>query len=458
MSTRPRELGREIWRWVLLALAGAWIALVAASYQAGLHEAEEITDAHLAAAVNVLLQVSAFGAHPQPADMAEAAAEQGFQSYVPLGKRLDLTRSLAVVVWDNGRIVADSRPADERWPINAVNGYSTFSATASPSGKMRHWRMFVAQRDGGAQRAAAMVTVEQRQRLGRIVGLTIARPAVLVLPLVALLLWWAIRRGLRPLHTLSERVAGLNLGSGARLEGVERFAEFQSVVGAINGLIERLRAQLEHERAFAADVAHEMRSPLAAITLQAQIAAQSSDTADRADALRRLGQEALRAGRVLAELLELARAQRPDGAEFGLVSLGAVAERSLAVFGQASHDSGHQLELMEPTPDVRVQGNAVLLDLAIGNLVANALRHTPRGTVVRIEVGGAPDGAAWIEVSDDGARPGAEDDGPAEGGGLGWGLRLVERIAGLHRARLVRAPGRAPMTTSFSLRWDARAV
>lgn len=452
---KAQSLWREIWRWVLLALAGAWVALIAASYYAGLHEAEEITDAHLAAAVNVMLQVNAFGVRDPMTEPSDPTADQGLQSFVPLGRKLDLTRSLAVVVWERDAIVADSRPLQQRWPIPVTEGYSTFSAPTA-GGRQHQWRMFVAQRDGGTRRAAALINQDQRQRVGRIVALTIARPALLVLPLVALLLWWALRRGLRPLQVLSQRVAALDLGSGARLDGVERFVEFQSVVGAINGLIDQVQAQLAHERAFASDLAHELRTPLAAVALQAQIAAQANEPAARGEALARVGRESLRAGRVLSELLALARARRDDVAAVALLPLADVAARAMAAFAQASHDSGHVLELDAGAADapVEVRGNAVLLELAISNLIANALRHTPSGTQVRVALGRSPDGMPWLKVSDDGSRPGSEAVPTAHGDGLGWGLRLVERIARLHHARLVREAAETPMTTCYALRWD----
>lgn len=455
--TRP-ALWRHLWRWTLLALAIAWVALMGASYYAGLHEAEEITDAHLASAVNVLLQVSAFGAPAPGLPTPVPPADTGMPSFIPLGRHLSFIRSQAVIVWDRGVIVADSRPPELRWPVTDADGYTTFLTESTDARHPRQWRMFSAHNADGTRRAVALISLEQRAWIGRHVAVAIARPALVVLPLVALLLWWAMRRGLRPLNALSARVATLDLHHGERLEDLHRYAEFDSMVQAINGLITRLETQVQQEKQFASDVAHELRSPLAAIALQTDHAAQLTDPAARNRALASLQQEALRAGRILGELLDLARAQGRGGDVPEPVDLGALAARVLAGFAQASHESGHLLELDAASPPVVVDGHPLLLELAVGNLVANALRHTAAGTRVRVSVRQA--GALrQISVDDDGPRvlQEAATAPRAASAGLGLGLTLVERIARLHQAQLLRDGNFSPMTTCFTLCWGAPA-
>lgn len=472
--TRP-ALWRYLWRWTLGALGLAWLTLMAASYYAGLHEANEITDAHLASAVNVLLQISAFGAQAADPSGMQIPVEEEFQSFIPLGRHLNLARSLAVLVWDKNTLVVDSRPMDQRWLVSVPDGYSTLLLPPSAGAAEHRWRIFAAQRADNARRAAAMIDLDQRARIGRQVAYAIARPALIVLPLVALLLWWALRRGLRPLNVLSSHVAGLNLQSGERLDDSHRFAEFASMVAAINGLIERLQSQADRERAFASDVAHELRTPLAAIALHTNIAAAPAGPAARAEALGKLQHEALRAGQILGQLLDLARAQRFGDDAMQDVVLGELAARVTAGFAQSSHESGHVLELECASAPVTVRGNPLLLELALRNLIANALMHTAAGTLVQVAVG-QDGGVQSLSVSDNGggdgvgaqahtgdtsgepvapdpARPGH----PANPANLGIGLRLVERIAATHQAQLVRDAGEPPMRTRFSIRWRTDA-
>jgi two-component system sensor histidine kinase QseC len=295
--------------------------------------------------------------------------------------------------------------------------------------------------------------MRQRHELGNDIAEHVAQPALLVMPLVALLLGWAIRRGLRPLDQLSSEVAELDGFAGERLDTQHRFREFSSTVTAINALVDTLQTRAQREREFASDVAHELRTPLAALALQAK-AAQHDPSSDR---LAQLEQEALRAGRILHQLLDLARAQRSDVAGVGAsapgqVALGELAARLVAAHAPKADASGHEISLQQPEEAVVVPAQPMLLELALRNLIENALHHTPMGTQVVVDVWQTADGRG-ISVSDDGRRPQAAAQRPAESGGLGLGLRLVERIAEQLGAQLVADEGEAPMTTRFSLCW-----
>lgn len=452
---KSRALWRYLWKWTLWALGIAWITLMGASYYAGLHEAQEITDAHLASTVNVLLQVAAFGTQAADADaIAPNPVGTGSQSFIPVGRHLDFARSLAVLVWDNGVVVADSRPAAQRALLDIPNGYSIFTTQSGSQSVPHHWRVFAAQRSDTSRRAVAMIDLDQPAYIGRRVALTIARPAVIVLPLIGLLLWWSTRRGLKPLNDLSARVAGLKLQSGERLGESYGFSEFASVVSAINGLIDRLELQANRERTFASDVAHELRTPLAAIALQSQTALQETDPAARAQALEVLAGESMRAGNILGELLDMARAQRFGAEAMQPVDLGELAARVMARFAQSSFENGHTLELIDEAGPVVVIGNPMLLELAVRNLIANALVHTRPGTLVQVSVANNAAGCT-LAVSDNGHGGVAPSTRLTQN--LGIGLSLVERIAGQHGATLVRDSGDAPMSTRFSIVWPADA-
>jgi len=446
---RP-SLARHLWRWTLVALAAAWLALMLASYFAGLHEAGEITDGHLASAANVLLQLPAIGT-ADPASRHSAVTQD---TSIPSGRHLKLASSVAVLVWENGVLVSDTRAPEQRVQVQFPDGYATTVVRQGPDQQPRHWRSFSAQRPDGSRKVTTMIDLDQPTRIVREVTFTIARPSLVVLPLVALLLWWAIRRGLRPLHALSRRVAALDLPRSERLDASHGYAEFTSTVAAINGLVSRLQSQAQAERAFASDVAHELRTPLAAIALQAEVAALHPDADGRARALEGLQQESLRAGQILAQLLDLARAQRADHAALQPVCVNTLAAQVMAGFAQASHDSGHGLELRSSGGPVQVQGNPLLLELALRNLIDNALAHTAAGTQVVVTVERVAQ-VIRLAVCDSGTSrggPAPSIDGAQDH--LGLGLRLVERIAALHGARLVRDVAAAPTPHCFAIEWS----
>jgi two-component system sensor histidine kinase QseC len=289
----------------------------------------------------------------------------------------------------------------------------------------------------------------------------VARPALLVLPLVALGLWWTLRRGLRPLDRLSQEVAQLDAFAGQRLGDQHRFREFSSTVRAINTLVDTLQSRAQRERAFASDVAHELRTPLSSIALQARVAQHDPSPHQ----LLLLEHEALRAGRILAQLLDLARAQRTGvgglpGVAAAFMDLGPLAAELISRHAQRAHETGHELSLIQPKAPVQVRAQPMLLELALRNLLENALRHTPAGTQVCVEVWQTPQ-AVGLSVSDDGQRGATQQHStaassvvaPADTAGLGLGLRLVERIAEQLGAQFLRDGGDTPMTTRFTLRW-----
>lgn len=452
------SLARHLWRWTLAALTAAWLALMLASYFAGLHEAGEITDGHLASAAHVLLQLPAIGAGGDATGATTMVVDEADEGPIPSGRHLKLANSVAVLVWENGVLVSDTRAPAQRGSVDFPQGYATTVLRQGREQEPRRWRSFSAERADGSRKVTTMIDLDQPTRIVREVTFTIARPSLVVLPLVALLLWWAIRRGLRPLNALSSRVAALKLQQSERLDASHGYAEFASTVSAINGLVTRLQSQAEAERAFASDVAHELRTPLAAIALQADVAALHPDAASRGRALERLQQESLRAGQILAQLLDLARAQRPDHAALQDVCLDTLAADVMAGFAQASVDSDHALELRCGEAPVHVQGNALLLELALRNLIDNAIGHTPAGTQVVVEVTRAS-GAARLAVCDSGAgAAAAQAPVQSDRDHLGLGLRLVERIAALHGARLVRDAGAAPTTHCFAMEWKSDAV
>lgn len=361
-------------------------------------------------------------------------------------------QDLAVLQWVDDRLVTDTHGMAAGLGFASVPQPGlTEQAYQGPQGRS-DWRMYVGERRSGGQtrRVAVLMDMAQRYDLGSDVAEHVARPALLVLPLIALVLWWAIRRGLRPLERLSREVAALDTAHGQRLDDRQRFREFSSTVTAINTLVDTLQTRAQREREFASDVAHELRTPLSAIALQAR-AAQADPTPEH---LHRLEQESLRAGRILAQLLDLARAQRNGGDSVpAATALGPVAAELIAAHAQQAHDSGHELSLVQPDAPVTVRVSPMLLELALRNLIANALRHTPPGTQVAVEVW-QDARACGVSVSDDGQRADAPAVSAATTHGLGLGLRLVERMAEQMGGQLVRDTGLPPMTTRFTLRWS----
>lgn len=412
----PR-LTRQLTAWVLGALALVWATFIFVGYRTGQHEADELTDGHLASAAALMLAHSgdsATGVQPQPP--VSPAAELRAHDY---------QQSMSVVLWDSqGRVLARSGAA----PLPAFSqqeGFITLQLGQPPEG----WRAFSRWDTARGRKVMVLLSLQERESLSQDIAEQVIEPGLWLLPVVALALGLAIRRGLRPLYQLSRDVRAIDIHRPGQLAPAHH-EELQSAVEAINALVAGYHAALTRERELAGEFAHELRTPLASLSLQARNLAGLPDGPERAQAQRRLEQDALRAGEVLSHLLAMARAQRAQLEEAARpVELHALARDLVAEFAPAAHASGRSLGLSGQA--CTVQGHQVLLELALRNLLENALSHTPSGTEVDVHV--ALEGP-WIQVCSHEPVHGE----PPHGGaalGLGLGHRVVQKIAEVHGAR-----------------------
>ena len=438
MATAERA-PRLAWRllaWTLATLLGVWLVLVASAYQTAVHEAKEISDGQLTAAARLLLTAPVQG--PVPTVDAAALPVRAEPRYAP---------ELHVVVWESGALRWDPQAWAARLPPSLPEGYHTLVLPLA--GEVRTWRWFVA--GHGARRVAVGLDVSRHAELGRDVAEHLVWPAVVLLPLVALLLGWAIRRGLAPLSALAEALQRFDADTARGLPPAQRYDELQRVQRALQALVERLHALWQRERRFTSDVAHELRSPLTALVWQARLARLQVGTPAGEAALQTVEREALRAGEILTQLLALARADAPGGEAAQPVALHALAQEVADECATAMGGGRTPPEVQGPPTVVR--GRPTLLRLALRNLVDNALRHTPAQARVAVRVGPRTDGAVAVEVLDEG---GGRGEAPADRGGLGLGLTLVQRIAEHEGARLERlASPSPPWATGYALVWPS---
>jgi two-component system sensor histidine kinase QseC len=415
---RSPTLARHLLAWVLGALTLVWFTFIVAGWRTGQHEADELTDGHLASASALLL---AYGGGEFAASPRSAPAG------APNLKAHDYQQSLSVVVWDaEGRVL--TRTGDAPLPrFDAPDGFATvrLGKAAEP------WRAFSRWDLRHERKLMVLLAERERDELADDIVQQVIEPALWLLPVIALVLGLAIRRGLRPLYELSADVHGLDIHRRTGpLTVATRHEELRAAADAINMLVERNRAALARERALASEFAHELRTPLASIGLQAR-ALRDAPPQEAGPLLARLERDALRAGEVLTHLLALARASRAELDEAAQrVELRALAQALVAEHAPAALAQGHELALVGEAP-FEVAGHAVLLELALRNLLDNAVHHTPPGTQVEVRVDPA---RRCVEVQDDGAHAGPPG---AQGAllGLGLGHRVVEKVAAIHGAR-----------------------
>lgn len=339
-----------------------------------------------------------------------------------------------------GRLLMGSGAAVPREPLSLLD--AGFENTQIQGQGYRVFSLWNRQHEIKIQVAQRL---KERQGFSAGIARRVAAPLAFALPLLALLIVWSIHRGLSPLRSAA-RELGLrhpdNLSPVAR-EGVP--VEILPLTDAVNGLLARLRSALEKERRFTSDAAHELRTPLAALRAQAEVARGAKESSVRDEALRGLIEAVDRSTHLISQLLDLARLD-PQAAfgnreKFHLEKtvrgvLAVIAPRAL---GRNVEIEFHCGEISEFT------GYPLMMDSLVRNLVENALRHSPAGGKVRVALT-VDGGAHMLEVSDSGPGiPVAEHErvferfyrgSTSQGVGSGLGLSIVQRIAEIHGARI----------------------
>ena len=287
---------------------------------------------------------------------------------------------------------------------------------------------------------------DSRQEIMQALWLDHGLPLLIGLPLLAFLVGWAVRRGLRPLELLARELTSRELGNRMPVALDRPPTELQPVLAALNNQLERLGDALERERRFSADVAHELRTPLASTMINLESAMATVDPLEAATSLGSAQHILAALARRVEQLLALARLESGVAtAQRAAVDLVAVASDVIEELAPALAEGGVELGFVPPPEPVVVHGYEAALAALLRNLLENAMRHVPEGGRVQLLL--VPGNREVVlDVIDDGsgipverraqvfARFHREASGRGEGYGLG--LSIVQRAAQLHDATI----------------------
>jgi len=383
---------------------------------------------------NVLAETEALFDY-QLRQMALSLRDQGEIAPDQAGALADRQLDFVIQIWSaDGRAIYATRPHEEL-PARALLGLADMTVGSQT------WRTFSV---ATGQRVIQVAQPRQiRQRLAASAALHSVAPLLGVAPLMALLIWWLAALTLRPLRQVAHAVAARDPQSLSALPTAGLPDELAPLVQALNELLQRQGQALDAQRAFVADAAHELRSPLTALKLQLELLARAGEAQARAEAARSLGEGIARAGRLVEQLLALAR-NEPGAPPVPMttVDLAEVARAALAASVPQALARGTVLDLQADAP-VPVQGDPAALEVLARNLVDNAVRYSPPGSRVEVQVrleGGHP----TLVVDDAGPGIPPEDRervfdrfyrrDPAAGEGSGLGLAIVRTVARRHGA------------------------
>lgn len=437
-------------RLVLLLSIGlgiAWLMAAWFTHVESRYEIDRLFDAQLAQSAQVLLGTTRHELHER--------IEHG-ENEIPLSHEYE--QKLAFQIWDESDLLLRSTTA----PTTAMAGDKEGFSEAIVNGQS--WRVLTR----WDARHEFMIQVGEpvggRESLARHITLKMLIPTFIILPILALLIWFGVSAGLRPLQQLKQEVQqrAANRLEPLAMRGVPE--EVTPLAQALNNLFLRLQQAFESERRFTADAAHELRTPLAALKTQAQVALRSTDEAERRTALENVLRGVDRATRLVAQLLTLARVD-PETAITGYkpVDLHGLAASVMADLEPFAHAKQIELTLAEGSA-CTVLGDEDQLGLLLRNLLDNAIRYTPAGG--RVSLTTLRDaGGVVLEVRDTGAGiskaereqvlqrfyriPGSKEDGS------GLGLSIVQRIAELHGAKLVLGDNEAGHGLLVKVSWPS---
>jgi two-component system, OmpR family, sensor histidine kinase QseC len=414
----------------LLALAlttvvVVWIGATAFTYYDARHEFDEILDAHLAQSASLL------------SAQASRDTDEIETEHAPLLHKY--SRRVAFQVWESGRVLrlhsanAPSQPLADR-----EQGFSDSVIDGE------RWRVFSTWDESRNNLIQVAERAEVRDELAQGIAGNLLKPLLISLPLLAILLWVAVTRSLRPLVRLAGEVEQREPDSLAPLNAGTAPREVVPLIERLNRLFVRIDASLQKERRFTADAAHELRTPVAAIKAQAQVARAAAGDEERIRALDNAILGCDRATHLIEQLLTLARIDTLGEEATESCPLRAIAAETIAAIAPAALNQDVRIELTEGD-EVTVRGNPVLLRTLLRNLIDNAVRHTSPGTSVWANVS-SEQGQGCLSVSDNG--PGIPEQELARlaerfyrplgtgASGSGLGLSIVKRIAEIHGASL----------------------
>jgi two-component system OmpR family sensor kinase len=408
---------------LLAGLAAIGLLASAATYVAARHEIGELLDLQLkqlanSTRIDELLRGHQPGFDPRAAPSTEGVTE------------------LVTQIWDRDGVLVYWSSPGTGLPVPVTPGYATVHVDN------RDWRVYTLVQGTHALQVAQ--AEDEREAIATKTAVRTLLPFVVLIPVFGLMIWFAVGRGLRPLFAMSQAVAKRQPDALAPLAERNLPQELQPLAGSLNALLARLDSALGAQRRFTADAAHELRTPLAALKLQLDVARRASDQPARTAAYDDLDAGVERAAHLVDQLLTLARIE-PEALATRAVDcdLAEIAKEAIVARGALAAKRHIDLGLARETPG-HVRGDPASLAILLSNLLDNALRYTPEGG--KIDVALDNDGGhAVLTVIDNGPGIPPEERarvfdrffrGDDREPGSGLGLSIVKRIADAHHAAI----------------------
>ena len=408
------------------AVLVVWVVTAAYVWFEAQHEVDELLDAHLAkSAALLVVQQNVTPEYDEPT----------IEEPPTLHK---YAHRVAYQVFDGDRLLIHSPNVGHTPIAQHTQGFQTLTL-----GDGNLWRIFATRGSNRGTQIYVAERMDSRDEILRAMMFGFLPPLTIALPLLLIGLWWNVRSALQPLQRLRQALIKRDAQTLAPISVPDTPQEVQPMLDALNDLLQRLALRMETERRFTADAAHELRTPIAAIRAQAQVALTSAENNQvREQALQDTLTGCDRASRMVEQLLTLARVDGPQDLASEAFHLDQLTQQILADLTPEALRRGQSLELLAPEA-LQVSGQRALWHILLRNLIDNALRYSPDGATVRIQAKRMEGDQVQVTVQDSGAGMSPADMArlgerffrvlgtSATGSGLGWSI--VRHIATLQR-------------------------
>jgi len=412
---------------LLLSLIGSvWLVITWQVYVDTQHEVEELFDANLAQNAKVLFAFIQY-------EMAEEYREIELEEHLS-GHRYEHKLAFLIRASD-GKILMRSAPL---FPLFSSNSYHDYQDG------VHLWRVFTLQTERFLIQTGECYAI-RNELIGEIMSSTLGS-LLIGLPLLAILIWISVGNSFKPLQQIANEITAKNPNQLQALQIHKIPLEIKALIDALNHLFMRLSQAFENERRFTADAAHELRTPLAGLKIQAQVALRSTDAQQLQQALQQINTSVDRATHLISQLLTLARMDTTQKMPSTSVNMFVLLRQLIMDLTPQALDKNLDLGLEQTANHDIVIGNQEHLYLLYRNLLDNAIRYTPQDGQITVNLKNLHPEKLTITILDSGNGIPPEQQqqifkrfyrGEHQNIlGSGLGLSIVQRVAELYHIEI----------------------
>lgn len=401
-------------------------------------EIQSLFDAQLAQSARVLLELSAHELYEQLAYLSQKGEDVSQHLPTQIHK---YQQEIDFQIWIQGNHLAVRSENAPSTPF--IDQEEIFADRVFNNQK---WRVYSTTNSEKTMRVQVGQNIEERDKLGQSISTRLLASFAIMLPILALLILFIVGRSFEPLRVIADQIENRKIDNLQPISSHNVPVEVMPMTKALNSLFYRLQLAFENIRVFTANAAHELRTPLAAQKINAQVALQAKDEKARNEALREVVASVNKATNLVEQLLTLSRldpekeVEKQQHADLDQVTRDTIAELTPLALRK-------NIEISLVADNIpTINGKSSILTILVKNIVENAIRYTPDGGLIEVTLC-EKQNRILLSISDSG--PGIPVDEQSqvfqrfyraknhvqEGSGLG--LAMVQRIAELHHARIL---------------------